>query len=80
MSDFEGKKLLELRTLLYKEKPNTIANVDVPVRNARAPMPDAIRLEISGLFERRRVSEVLQSPEMVQGIERVVRDGAERGV
>lgn len=53
-------------------------DTEVAGRNARAPMPDAIRLEISGLFERRRVSEVLQSPELVQGIERAVRDGAER--
>ncbi|KAL5471081.1 hypothetical protein EMCRGX_G029157 [Ephydatia muelleri] len=32
-------------------------DTEVAGRNARAPMPDAIRLEISGLFERRRVSE-----------------------
>ena len=47
--------------------------------NTRTPMPDAIRLEISGLFERRRVSEVLQTPELVHGLERAVQDVAERG-
>lgn len=40
-------------------------------------MPEAVRLEVRGLFERRRVSEVLQGP-LQQEMERVLGEGLER--
>ena len=93
VSDFEGKKLLEEHFQRFSSLPSAsadgtggdvssrtkqIRDTELAGRKARAPMPEGIRLEISGLFERRRVSSVLQSPELVQGIERAVRDGADR--
>jgi len=40
-------------------------------------MPEAVRLEVRGLFERRRVSEVLQGP-LQQEMERVLSEGLEQ--
>lgn len=93
VSDFEGKKLLEEHLQRFSKKSSSpaasadVAGAGVSYRtkqfseatgNKTSSMPDSIRLEISGLFERRRVSEVLRTPELVQGIEQAVRDGAER--
>ena len=79
---FSTKKGTSSASAVAEDESGAVLNrakqLNAAAGNARTLMPDAIRLEISGLFERRRVSEILHTPELVHGLERAVQDGAER--